>query len=160
MKPTRIIWHHSADPSTARQFDKINVAHRNRTFPQSEMGYYVGYHWLIEPDGTLRQARPETEIGAHDTGENLNSIGVCIAGDFTARTPSEAQRATAAKLIGDIRKRWNIPLTRIEPHRWDDATACPGDLLADNFLINEYLKREGSLFFQLFQFIGKKFNLL
>ena len=160
MKPTRIVWHHSADPSKTAQFDKINIGHRNRGFPQSELGTYVGYHWLIEPDGTLRQSHLETEIGAHDTDENLNSIGICLAGDFTNATPTEAQRATAAKLIGDIRKRWNIPLTRIEPHRWDDNTACPGALLSDNFLINEYLTREGSVFFRFFQIVGQKFNLL
>lgn len=160
MTPRRIIWHHTADRSPAPQFDKVNAYHKTREFPKSTLGYFVGYHWLIEPDGLLRQARLETEIGAHDEGENINSIGVCLAGDFTATLPTEAQCATAGRLIGEIRARWDIPLTRIEPHRWDDTTHCPGDFLPDNWLIKEYLKREGSVFFKYFQIVGEKFGLL
>lgn len=160
MIPQRIIWHHSADSTESAQFDKINRYHAKRDFPKSSLGYYVGYHYLIENDGATKKARSENEIGAHDTGENPNSLGICFAGDFNRYTPTEAQIASAVRLIKDIRERWPIPLTRIEPHRWDDDTDCPGLLLPDNWLINEYLKREGNLFLRYFQYIGELFNLL
>ena len=144
MTPQRIIWHHSADDSQEHQFDKINLDHQSKDFPVSATGFYVGYHWLIEPDGEVKQARPEDEIGAHDKGENLNSIGICLAGNFNAFLPSEEQAAAAAKLVGEIRSRWPIPINRIEPHRWDDTTDCPGLNLPDNWLILEYLKRHES----------------
>lgn len=124
------------------------------------MGYWVGYHYLIEADGTVRQARAENEIGAHDAGENSNSLGICLAGDFSKRYPSELQSASAALLVKQIRTRWPIPVTRIEPHRWDDTTECPGTLLADNWLTKEYLKRSGDQFLIFFQKIGEYFNLL
>lgn len=160
IKPTRIIWHHSADGSTKPQFVKINEYHKTRDFPLSSFNFYVGYHYLIEHDGTIMQARKETEIGAHDTGENLNSIGICLAGNFNIAWPSEAQMASAALLIKQIRGRWKIPLTRIEPHRWDDDTDCPGLNLADNWLINEFLKREGSTALRVFYWLGKEYNLI
>ena len=160
IKPQRIVWHHSADVSSGYQLQKINTYHKQRQFPISSLGYYVGYHYLIEFDGTVIQTRKDTEIGAHDTGENLNSIGICLAGDFTKKLPTTEQEIAAAKLIKDIRERWRIPVTRIEPHRWDDDTKCPGDLLPDNWLINVYLKREGNIFLTYFQKVGELYNLL
>ena len=160
IKPARIIWHHSADNSDDAQFHKINVYHKSLNFPLSALGYYVGYHYLIEANGAVIQARKETEIGAHDQGENSNSLGICLAGNFNIRYPSEAQSASAALLIKQIRTRWPIPVTRIEPHRWDDTTDCPGTLVADNFLINEFLKREGSVFARYFYEVGKYLKLL
>lgn len=160
MAPQRIIWHHSADPTTEHQFNKINEYHRQRDFPVSSLGFYVGYHWLIEYDGTLKQARKETEIGAHDTGENLNSIGICLAGDFGKSLPSEAQAATAALLVSQIRAKWNIPLTRFEPHRIDDDTSCPGFRLPDNWLIKQYLERHSDPLHRLFWWLGERLKLL
>ncbi len=160
MKPERIVWHHSDDPATYPQFVKINNYHQTRAFPKSSMGYYVGYHYLVERDGTVKQARKENEIGAHDTGENLNSIGICLAGAFSSHTPTEEQTAAAARLLGEIRKRWNIPITRIEPHRWDDATECPGRLLADDWLTEQYLQRETNGIAKAFLFIGKYYGWL
>ena len=124
------------------------------------MGYYVGYHYLIEANGAVIQARKENEIGAHDSGENSNSLGICLAGDFSTRLPSEEQAASAALLVKQIRGRWNIPITRIEPHRWDDTTECPGKFLPDNWLITQYLKRQGNQFEKFFQQIGEYFKLL
>ena len=160
MKPERIIWHHSADPATIPQFAKIDRYHKSRTFPISSMGYYVGYHWVVERDGTVKQAREENEIGAHDTGENLNSIGICLAGDFNVHTPTLEQTAAAARLLGEIRARWSIPITRIEPHRWDDQTDCPGRLLGDNWLTEQYLQREVNGIAKAFLWIGKYYGWL
>lgn len=160
MTPQRIIWHHSAVRSREPQFEQINQHHKMRDFPRSSLGFYVGYHWLIETDGTVRQARLETEMGAHDTGENVNSLGICFAGDFTASLPGEAQADAAARLIAGIRSRWNIPITRIEPHRWDDNTQCPGTFVPDDWLIKEYLKRETSPLHRLFLYIGELLKLI
>lgn len=160
MIPQRIIWHHTADPSPAPQFDKINKAHKARDFPISSLGYYVGYHFLIEPTGTIRIARKMDEIGAHDEGENSNSIGIALAGNFTRQTVGEGQSIAAAKVITMIRMAYPIPVTRIEPHRWDDQTECPGKFLSDQWMTENYLAREGSLALRSFLAIGQKFHLL
>lgn len=160
MTPKRIIWHHSAINAKRYQFDEIDKYHKARGFPLSTLGYYVGYHYLVEYDGTIRQARTDQEIGAHDKGENVDSIGICLAGDFTAQLPTEAQSASVATLLREITTRHNIPITRVEPHRIDDDTSCPGTFLPDNWLILEYLKRQQKAAIKLFGYIGKKYNLL
>lgn len=158
--PKRIIYHHSADRSQSPQFDKINAYHKERGFPISSMGFYVGYHFLIEPNGDIRQARELNEIGAHDAGENIDAIGVCIAGDFNIDFPNEAQTAASAKLVGEIRSQYPIPITNIEPHKLDDTTDCPGKRIIDNWLVKVYLSRqENDEIIQFFQ-IGKKYNFI
>ena len=160
MIPQRIIWHHSADASPAPQFEKIDRYHKSKGFPRSSLGFYVGYHWLIETDGAIKLAREEDEIGAHDAGENPNSLGICLAGNFNITQPTDLQKIAVVRLLSEIKSRWPIPLTRIEPHRWDDDTECPGTLLPDNWLADLWLEREGTPALKVFNWIGKKYGLL
>ena len=110
--------------------------------------------------GEVWKTRKETEIGAHDAGENPNSLGVCLAGNFNITQPTDLQKIAVVRLLSEIKSRWPIPLTRIEPHRWDDQTDCPGRNLPDNWLMNLWLEREGSNALKVFHWIGKKYGLL
>lgn len=40
----------------------------------------IGYHEVIEPDGSVVVGRPPEEVGAHVEGHNANSIGICMIG--------------------------------------------------------------------------------
>lgn len=40
----------------------------------------IGYHWVITTDGKLQAGRPEYWQGAHASGHNENSIGICLIG--------------------------------------------------------------------------------
>lgn len=133
--PTKIIWHHTAVASDSDQFVGINNSHKRRNFPKSSLGFFVGYHYVIEHSGKVRQARQETEIGAHDRGENVGSIGIALTGHFNFSYPSQAQKKAAKKLVSELMDRWGISADQIEPHRTNDATDCPGTLLPDNWII-------------------------
>lgn len=133
MTPTRIIWHHSAAENPTPQFMAINDWHKVRDFPKSSLGFYVGYHYVIEKDGTVMKAREDTEIGAHDTGENLNSLGICLVGDFTNIRPTIAQEKAFRKLLLELMLKHNISINSIEPHRRDDTTECPGKMMPENW---------------------------
>lgn len=135
MKTSRIIWHHSAADSPTPQFAAINDWHKARSFPLSSLGFYVGYHYVIEKDGTVTQARKDTEIGAHDTGENMDSIGICLVGDFTISRPTLAQEKSFALLLRQLMLKYNISVNSIEPHRRDDATECPGKSMPENWAL-------------------------
>jgi hypothetical protein len=124
MKTSRIIWHHSAADSPTPQFDAINQWHKERTFPLSSLGFYVGYHYVIEKDGTVKQAR-----------ENMDSIGICLVGDFTVSRPTLAQEKSFASLLRKLMLAYNISVNSIEPHRRDDSTECPGKSMPENWAL-------------------------
>ena len=72
----------------------------------------IGYHYVIYRNGGISTGRDVTEIGAHVTGYNQKSLGVCLVG--TDRfTP--AQWASLADLVGALRKRY--PDSRVVGHR-------------------------------------------
>lgn len=95
----------------------------------------IGYHYVIEVDGTRAQGRPESVIGAHVEGQNANSIGVCMVG--TDRF-SRAQWDELAVLVADLAARY--PDADIKGHRdyspdkngdgiiepWEWMKTCPG----------------------------------
>ena len=64
----------------------------------------IGYHFVIDLDGTIEQGRPINQVGAHCYGHNKNSIGVCYIGGLDSRgkpkdTRTEAQKVTMTMLL-------------------------------------------------------------
>lgn len=137
----KIIVHHSAADAPAPQFDAINEWHKARGFPLSTLGFHVGYHWVIEKDGTVVQARDEDEIGAHDQGENLDSIGICLVGNFDKTDPTTAQEESLGKILVRMLDEYGLTIWSIEPHRKNDATSCYGTRLPDHWASKVALER-------------------
>lgn len=86
----------------------------------------IGYHYVITKQGIIETGRPEDVIGAHAIGANGNSIGVCLAGDFSKERPTDIQLQALSWLIGNIRTRY--PSLKVAGHKDFTPTACPGDL--------------------------------
>ena len=103
----------------------------------------IGYHWLIDRDGTVLPGRPEAQIGAHVAGHNSGTIGISLFGGITSkmRDPflknyTSRQEVALLDLIEDIRARTKI--TSIRGHNQVDAgKACPG------FWVPDWLAAEG-----------------
>lgn len=103
----------------------------------------IGYHWLIDRDGTILRGRPETQIGAHVAGHNSGTLGISLFGGIDSRPddPFEANftgaQATALEdLIEHIRSRTRIDWIRGH-HDFDRGKACPG------FRVAPWLKAAG-----------------
>jgi N-acetylmuramoyl-L-alanine amidase len=60
----------------ARGFKRDRQAARNLN-PELK---HVGYHFVIETDGSIKSGRGIEEIGAHVQGSNAKSIGICMIG--------------------------------------------------------------------------------
>lgn len=133
--PRQIIVHHTAAVAPVPQFDAINEWHKAREFPLSSLGYYVGYHYVIEKDGTTRQARKDDEGGAHAIGANFNSIGICLVGDFDIELPTEAQIIALGALIESKQHEHSLPVDAVYPHRHVSNTGCFGSRLPDDWAI-------------------------
>lgn len=147
--PKIIIVHHTATSRAAapKQFFAVNAYHRDTKDTDgnflyhfgepSSLGYYGGYHIFIEPDGTELRYREDWEQGAHTKGQNLNSLAVCMAGNFDVELPTEAQIKTLVKRIKEWQKKYNISNTQFfnVPHRKFSPKSCYGKLLADNWSV-------------------------
>lgn len=88
----------------------------------------IGYHFVIELDGSIRNGRPVERIGAHVKGHNATSIGVCYVGGIDADkkpkdTRTEAQRKSMDELIQSLLDVY--PGSTIHGHNEFSAKACP-----------------------------------
>ena len=53
----------------------------------------IGYHYVVDLDGTIEKGRDENAIGAHCTGHNEHSIGVVYVGGLAkdGKTPKDTR---------------------------------------------------------------------
>ena len=93
----------------------------------------IGYHYVIKSDATIERGRPRWALGAHDEGENADSMGICV---FYREKPTGAQIEALADLLADLSDIYgqipDAPGT-IDGHRDNEPpetpTECPGDAL-------------------------------
>ncbi len=106
------------------------------------LGYFVGYHRVIEANGVVRYARLDTERDADALGHNYDSLSVCLAGNFDVNAPTPAQAAKLGALLSHWCKLWGLEDSEIFPHRRFNPTSCYGARLSDNWAQLIYLKYE------------------
>ena len=100
----------------------------------------IGYHYLIDRDGTVVQGRPIERAGAHAMGHNATSIGISLFGghgssrndDFYDNFTIEQENALRA-LIQELEAKY--PIHKIIGHNEVSAKACPG------FQVGPWLKQ-------------------
>lgn len=88
----------------------------------------IGYHWVIELDGSTNEGRSEDINGAHCRGHNSDSIGICYVGGSDSEgnpkdTRTEGQRDALVTLIKEILDRH--PDAEVFGHRDFSTKACP-----------------------------------
>lgn len=115
---------HCTATKAGRHFDVNDVRrwHLQRNFRD------IGYHFLVLLDGTVQQGRPLAEAGAHCTGHNARSIGVCYVGGLSASgqpadTRTTAQRLALRNLLVGLKRQF--PTAVIHGHRDFADKACP-----------------------------------
>lgn len=92
----------------------------------------IGYHYVIRRDGTVEEGRDVEVVGAHVSGFNDVSVGICMVGGVDADDPSkaknnftEAQFASLKQLLIDLKVKY--PQAKIQGHRDfpNVKKACP-----------------------------------
>lgn len=89
----------------------------------------IGYHYVIELDGSIHKGRDENVVGAHCSGQNANSIGICYVGGVAkdGKTPkdtrTDAQKQSLLKLLRKLKAKY--PNATIHGHRDFAKKACP-----------------------------------
>lgn len=136
---SEIFIHCTATPSDWRHKDTPQQrAEAIRQMHIKERGWAdIGYHWLIDRDGTVMRGRNETVIGAHVAGHNAGTIGISLFGGITSKTHdpfmknyTAAQGDAIRSLIEDIKMRTDIKSIRGH-NQVDSGKACPGFWVPD-----------------------------
>lgn len=119
-----LIVHCSATPEGKDySVDTIRQWHLQRGFSD------IGYHYVIYRDGSIHIGRDESIIGAHCTGHNTNSIGICYIGGCASdgKTPKDTrtteQKQSLVKLLKELKIKY--PQASIHGHRDFANKACP-----------------------------------
>lgn len=101
----------------------------------------IGYHWVIDRDGTERIGRRVGIPGAHCSQRNAHSIGICLVGGAGSEADdtfldhyTPAQDAALRRLIASLQRQYRS-ITKITGHNQHAAKACPG------FSVPRWLKR-------------------
>lgn len=85
----------------------------------------IGYHYFVRKDGTIYRGRPENKMGAHVSGMNNCSLGICAEGNYDIETTMPtAQYNAIVELIADIKTRY--PNAKVVGHREIGSSDCPG----------------------------------
>lgn len=131
----KIILHCSATPEGEDfSVDQIRQIHLARGFAD------IGYHWYISRDGKIHKGRDESKIGAHTTGQNAHSIGVCYCGGCPPRsvkgwdrqakdTRTLAQKDALRQLALELQSKY--PNATVHGHYEFANKACPSFKICD-----------------------------
>lgn len=112
----RIIVHHAAGNNFT--VEAIHRMHKNNGWAG------IGYHFYVRKDGSIYRGRPEWAIGAHASGSNYNSIGICAEGNFETDIMPEPQKKSLTELVSYLKAKYGISI--VQRHCEVCRTACPG----------------------------------
>lgn len=128
---TRPLWMHNARTSE-------KVAEIRRWHIEDRGWRDIGYHYIIDRDGTVARGRAETVIGAGIVGHNTGVLHICLIGGFGSKKTDDfaknftpAQDVALRALIAEIRRRADI--AKISGHCDYAQKECPG------FQVREFL---------------------
>ena len=128
-KPKKIVLHHAeALICTVQQ---IHSWHLGKGWTG------IGYHFFVRKDGTIYRGRPENAIGAHVSGANTNTLGICAEGSYMTEIMPTAQLNAIKWLIQYLDNKYGqLP---IYGHREVGSSNCPGT----NYPLAELKARKG-----------------
>lgn len=115
-RTNRIILHHAE--ATSCTAEDIHRWHLGNGWSGA------GYHFLVRKDGSVYRLRPENKVGAHASGSNSDSLGICFEGRYNSETMPQAQIDAGRALVAHLKGKYSI--TTVQAHRDVCSTDCPG----------------------------------
>lgn len=146
---SHLIVHHAAGPNSSTDWAAVvrsiwNYHVNNRGWAD------IGYNYLIDPNGIIYEGRGDNVLGAHFSGMNSGTMGICLLGNYQPSAsedvqPTIAMRNSLIELLSwkacdldknpvdsSVHSASSQNLLNISGHR--DAgtgTVCPGDNVYD-----------------------------
>ena len=147
-KSTKMIILHCAATPEGKDYKVSDIKkwHKQRGFQD------IGYHYVVDLDGTLEEGRKEDLVGAHCTGKNAISIGICYVGGIAkdGKTPKDTRTYNQKQALLDIvflmLQKYHLTINDVYCHNQFANKACP------SFKINTFKKE----YEEAFGFLDKK----
>ena len=115
-----IVIHHSGNTDTVEDIRNLHV--------NINKWDDIGYHFMIDREGSLVIGRDIDKIGAHVYGFNEDSIGICLLGNFDFENIEEKQLDMLRWLLKKLISEFSLNKESIKFHRDfpNVAKSCPG----------------------------------
>ena len=89
----------------------------------------IGYHYVIDLDGTIELGRPLDQAGSHTTNHNQRTIGICYVGGLDSNgkpkdTRTLQQVAAMRQLVAALKVCFPT-IKKVSGHRDYANKACP-----------------------------------
>lgn len=97
----------------------------------------IGYHFFVRKDGTIYRGRPLDTMGAHVSGMNSVSIGICAEGKYMTEIMPDAQKKSICELLVYLKDNY-YPAASIVGHREIGESDCPGSKYPLTEIKNNY----------------------
>jgi len=114
---THLVVHHSAGANESRDWAavirSIWVLH-----VQGNGWNDIGYNYLIDPNGVIYEGRAGGDgvIGAHFSGVNTATMGVCMVGTYSTRPPAPAAVESLKRLLAWQAAKWKLDASEQSIH--------------------------------------------
>jgi len=125
----QVILHHTYRP-TREQYKGVSTIQGIWQYHTKTCGWSdIGYHLLVGPEGAIWLGRPIDKEGAHARGQNHDSIGISMIGDFDEEKLGEPQRLATTAALRALLERFELTANSINFHRDYARKSCPGTKL-------------------------------
>ncbi len=132
----RVILHCSATPE-GREVSVETIREWHTDPPPRGRGWSdIGYHYVIHLNGKIELGRPIEVQGAHTSGENEDSIGICyIGGVNAANEPKDTMTVLQAIAFVEIVKSLRLIFGKLSIHGHNEFStkACPSFSVEEKF---------------------------
>ena len=132
----RIILHCSATPE-GREVSVETIRGWHTDPPPQGRGWSdIGYHYVIHLDGKIEIGRPIEVQGAHVSGENEDSIGICYIGGVDASNePKDTMTVSQEIAFVEIVKSLRLIFGELSIHGHNEFStkACPSFSVEEKF---------------------------
>lgn len=162
-KITTIVIHHSATSqaqTNQKTLQSIDREHSKLHKKVGKNGWHIAYHFIIMPDGIKIETRDLDEVGYHagNFPVNLDSIGICLIGNFQHEKPTEKQERAFRNLLKLLIRRFpSIEDIKLHKEVRIGYTPCPGAHITHDY-IQGLLKTPSA--FEKVQMIKERFKKL
>lgn len=92
----------------------------------------IGYHYIVDTDGTVVRGRPLERVGAHVKGHNKGTIGICLIGGHGSSAIDNPTDHFTAEQLRALRNKINglkshmTSIKKVSGHNEYANKACPG----------------------------------